>query len=329
MSKFEEIKERLKLAFDEKQAELLAEIIFKSYENLVKVGDFSELKEIVKTLAEAQKRTEERLYQLVEKMEQLAEAQKKTEERLEAFERATAENFNKVWDAINKLTERVEQLAEAQRKTEERLEAFERATAENFNKVWDAINNLTERVDQLAEAQRKTEERLNRLTERVDQLAEAQRRAEEEIRLLTEQVKNLAIGLDRANKQIGGLANTIGYILENEAIKALPKLLKRDHKLNVKGKLKRSFVLDKFGSYVEVNIFGEAFKNRTKYTIVGEAKSQLSKNDVDDFIRKKLKRLEEVFPKIFPVLVTHMISEPDVEEYAKGKGVSIFYSYEF
>ncbi len=244
MFKFEEMKERLKVAFDEKQAELLAEIIYKSYENLVKVSDFSELKEIVRELAEAQKRTEERL------------------------------------------------------------------------------NKLTERVDQLTE-------RLDQLTLRVDQLVEAQRKTEEEIRALTEQVKNLAIGLDRANKQIGGLANTIGYTLENEAIKALPKILKRDYKLNVRGKLKRTFVLDRYGGYIEVNIFGEAFKNRTKYTIVGESKSQLSKNDVDDFIIRKIERLEKVFPKIFPVLVTHMISEPDVEEYAKGKGISIFYSYEF
>ncbi len=97
--------------------------------------DFNELKEIVKEMGN--------------NILKLAEAQRRTEERLEAFERATEENFNKVWGAIN-------QLAEAQRRTEERLEAFERATEENFNKVWGAIN-------QLAEAQRRTEERLNQL----------------------------------------------------------------------------------------------------------------------------------------------------------------------
>ncbi len=29
---------------------------------------------------------------------------------------------------------------------------------------------------------------------------------------------------------------------------------------------------------------------------------------------------------MFPVLVTHIISEPGVAEYARGEGISIFYS---
>jgi hypothetical protein len=58
--------------------------------------DFTELKNIVKDLAEAQKRTEQRV-------EELAEAQKRTEERL------------------TQLTIRVNELAEAQKRTEEEL----------------------------------------------------------------------------------------------------------------------------------------------------------------------------------------------------------------
>jgi len=72
-------------------------------DNSVKKEDFNELKAIVAELAEAQKRTEERLDTLSLRMEELAEAQKKTEERL------------------NALTLRVEELAEAQKKTEESL----------------------------------------------------------------------------------------------------------------------------------------------------------------------------------------------------------------
>ncbi len=163
---------------------------------------------------------------------------------------------------------------------------------------------------------------------RVDQLAEAQRKTEEELKALTVQVRAISIRLNKTNKQVGGLANTIGYVLENEAVKALPKILKREYKLNVRGRLKKDYVPDRYGNYIEVNIFGEAFKNRTKYTIIGESKSQLSKNNVNDFV-KKLKKFERVFDNVFPLFVTHMISEPDVEEYAKSKGVSVFYSYEF
>jgi hypothetical protein len=64
--------------------------------------------------------------------------------------------------------------------------------------------------------------------------------------------------------------------------------------------------------------------------IVGESKSQLSKNKVDEFVQRKLKRLEGVFVvEMFPVLVTYMISEPDVEEYTKAQGIALYYSFDF
>ncbi len=123
----------------------------------------------VERLAEAQRRTEERLEaltarvdQLAVRVDQLAEAQRRTEERLEAL---TAR--------VDQLAVRVDQLAEAQRRTEERLEAL---TAR--------VDQLAVRVDQLAEAQRRTEERLA-------QLAEAQRRTEERLEQLAVWVGHL------------------------------------------------------------------------------------------------------------------------------------------
>lgn len=126
-----------------------------------------------------------------------------------------------------------------------------------------------------------------------------------------------------------GLAITVGHRLEDEAFKALPKLLKKDYGLVVKGRLKRKFVQDNQGQEIEVNILGEGEREGEVYIIVGESKSQLSKRDVDDFIRRKLKRLEGVFPRMFPVLVTYMISQPGVEEYAQEKGIALYYSYDF
>lgn len=80
---------------------------------------------------------------------------------------------------------------------------------------------------------------------------------------------------------------------------------------------------------MKVNIFGEASKNGKRIIIIGEAKSQLSKNGVDEFIKKKLDRIEGLFEEIFPVLVTYMISEPDVENYAKEKNIALYYSFDF
>jgi uncharacterized phage infection (PIP) family protein YhgE len=254
--------------------------------------EFNELKEIVrdisenlKGLAQAQRRTEERLNELSERVNQLAEAQRKTEERL------------------NQLAVRVDQLAEAQRKTEERL------------------NQLAVRIDQLAEAQRRTEERLNELTERVNQLTEAQRRTEKEIEKLTK-------GLESLRKEVGGLAHTVGYQLEDEAIKALPELLKRDAGVEVVGRLKRDYIEIAPGKYIEVNIWGTGRINGEEYVIVGEARSQLKRGDVDEFI-KKVNAIKRYIPKEqIKILVTYQTS-PIVRKYAEEKGIKIYFSYEF
>ena len=120
------------------------------------------------------------------------------------------------------------------------------------------------------------------------------------------------------------------YRLEDEAFKALPALLQRDFGIIVQDRLRRRFVTDNRGQPLEVNIIGDALRDSQAVVIVGESKSQLSKNKVDEFVQKKLKRLEGVFEaEMFPVLVTYMISEPDVEEYMKAQGIALYYSYDF
>ncbi len=80
------LKKKFEEAFDKKQATVLTEVITASYNDLVKTGDFNELKEIVMDigikvgeLAEAQKGSEKRLTRIETVVEELAEAQKRTE----------------------------------------------------------------------------------------------------------------------------------------------------------------------------------------------------------------------------------------------------------
>jgi chromosome segregation ATPase len=233
----DKIKEKLEKVFDEAQAGVLSEVITETYNGLVKVSDFNELKAIVKELAEAQKASEKRLTRIETAVEELAEAQKRTEAR-------------------------VEELAEAQKKTEQGLQ-----------------------------------------------------------RLIQEHSKT--------REQVGGLSNTIGYILENEAYKALPRLLQDIYGITIKDRLKRQYVTDNRGRPIELNIIGEASRNGEKIVVIGESKSQLSRKGVDEFIEKKLNRVEGVYKAIFPLLVTHMISGPEVEEYVREKGIALFYSYDF
>ena len=73
------MKDKVERVFDNPQAEVLTEVIQAAYNDLVKTSDFNELKEIVRDLAEAQKRTETRLEELAEAQKKLTEAQNKTE----------------------------------------------------------------------------------------------------------------------------------------------------------------------------------------------------------------------------------------------------------
>ncbi len=70
-----EIKKKLEKVFDEGQATVLAEAFVDAYGELVNASDFDGLKAIVKELAEAQTRTEQRV-------EQLTEAQKEGATRI-------------------------------------------------------------------------------------------------------------------------------------------------------------------------------------------------------------------------------------------------------
>ncbi|NUO78595.1 hypothetical protein HUU05_00840 [candidate division KSB1 bacterium] len=103
--------------------------------------DFSELKSIVKELAEAQKRTEI-------KVEELAEAQKRTEIKVE--ELAEAQKRTEI---------KIEELAEAQKRTEIRVEELAEAQKRTETKV-----------EELAEAQTRTEAAVAKLAEGVDDL---------------------------------------------------------------------------------------------------------------------------------------------------------------
>jgi predicted nuclease with TOPRIM domain len=75
MPKIEQLRQKLERVFNKAQAEVLAEVIVSAYDELVKVSDFNELKEIVKELAQEQKK-------LAQGLEELAQAQKETQKTL-------------------------------------------------------------------------------------------------------------------------------------------------------------------------------------------------------------------------------------------------------
>jgi DNA repair exonuclease SbcCD ATPase subunit len=205
------------------------------------------------------------------------------------------------------------------------IDELEMQRLESVNK--EDFRELKGIVKELAEAQKRTEKKVeelaeaqNRTEKRVEELAEAQKQTEKEIKTLIKEHKE-------TREQLGGLAMGFGYQLEDLAYKKLPGLLEKDPGITIKDGLKRTYLEDNEGEFIEVNIFGKGEKQGKVVTIIGEAKAQLSKKKVDEFLRKKIKRLDGLYENVFKIIVTYMITSPDVEVYVKEKEIALYYSY--
>jgi len=269
--------------------------------------DFNALKQVVEELAQAQKKTEQRV-------EELAQAQKKTEQRLGRVEAAVEQ----LAQAQKKTEQRVEELAQAQKKTEQRLGRVEAAVEQ----LAQAQKKTEQRVEELAQAQKKTEQRLGRVEAAVEQLSQAQKRTEEELcSLIREHAKT--------REMVAGLSDTVGYGLENQAYKSLPRLLERDFDLKVKGKLARRYIIYEDGKEDEVNVYGWGMKDGKKILILGESEVKLSRKKLTRFLKRaeRIKHYEGAKESLL-LAITHM-THPKIEEYASQNGIKVYYSYEF
>ena len=257
--------------------------------------NFQKVWKTIGELAEAQKRTEIRL-------NELAEAQKKTEQRLDS------------------LTEKVEALAEAQKRTEIKINEL----AEAQKRTEQRLDSLTEKVEALAEAQKKTEIRLNELAEaqkkteiRLNELAEAQKRTEVEIR-------KLGIGLRRTREQIGGLARSVAYALENEAFRKLPAFLKERYQIEVIDNIIRAEIEGE-----EINILGQVKKDGQEMMLVGEAVLKLDDRRKLKLLSDKVQLVKETYGKgVIPIIITHF-AKKNILERAKNAGIIIVQSFEW
>ena len=101
---------------------------------------------------------------------------------------------------------------------------------------------------------------------------------------LERKVESLVGEMKVFKQELGGLAHTVGYRLEDEAMKSLPALLSRDHAIETEGPFIRDFLEIGPKKYVELNIWGHGLQHGERVEIIGEAKSQLKKRDVDRFL---------------------------------------------
>jgi len=349
-----EIYEELVPNLGDAPARSIARVVGKVYRDLsqaVTRDDFNRLVVVVGELAEAQKKTEERLDLLSQRVEELAEAQKRTEQRLEELAEAQkrteqrveelAQAQKKTEERLDRLSQRVEELAEAQKRTEQRLEELAEAqkkTEERLNSLSQRVEELAEaqkrteqRLEELAEAQKKTEERLNSLSQRVEELAEAQKRTEQRVEELAEAQKRTEQRLDILTEKveflhgrIEDLSDSVGYSIENRAYQALPSLLEQQG-IIVQGDLIRRYI----GEH-QINVFGKARRENQDVTILGECKTRLSKKEINRFERivNRLKQEGKVVGEIVTIFIAHDFP-PEVEAHLIKKKALYFWSYQF
>ncbi|MEK7829612.1 MAG: hypothetical protein AAB401_00920, partial [Acidobacteriota bacterium] len=146
------------------------------------------------------------------------------------------------------------------------------------------------------------------------------KRTEEELRQLAQAQKN-------TQQEVGGIANTLGYMLENEAYRLLPKVLADKHKIKISNKAIRQQIGNE-----EINLLAEGTRNRKPVLIVGESKTRLAAKDLTQ-LKKKIKAVESHYPfiakrEIVPVMVVHFAREKELQR-AKDEGVIVIQSFEW
>ncbi|MBI3326049.1 MAG: hypothetical protein HYZ81_05015 [Nitrospinae bacterium] len=238
---------------------------------------------------------------------------------------------------FNELKEIVKELAEAQRNTEtrmgalaEKVEALAEAqgrTETTVGALAEKVEALAEKVEALAEAQRRTDTRVGVLAEKVEALAESVSALATAQRATEEEIRQLVIGLTRTRADLGGLQRSFGYMLENEAYRSLPTIMRERFAIEVVQRFLRQYVTLADGTEAEVDIMGKGMRNGEEITIIGEAKSLLEGGDVDHFL-EVLKWLKGVITgQVLRIFVTHMARQ-SVERYAQANDIQVIYTYE-
>lgn len=197
-------------------------------------------------------------------------------------------------------------------------------TKKEFNELKEIVRDLahaqqrTERqMEKLATAQQRTEQRMEELAQAQTELADAQKQAQLEIAKLGREMQI-------TRTQVGGLARTMAYALENEAYRQLPALLKTRASLHFKERLIRTIIGGE-----EINFFAKAERDGQAVLVVGE--SVLKLDDVS-----KLKQVEQhvelvrqtLTETVIPLIVTHF-AHPVVLEKACTKGIIVVQSFEW
>ena len=296
----------------------IAELRQASRENTLAIAELSKaVQENTSAIAELRQMVQENtsaIAELRQTVSGLMEVTQRHSQEIAELRQMVQENTS----AIAELRQTVSGLMEVTQRHSQEIAELRQMVQENTS----AIAELRQTVSGLVEVTQRHSQEIAELRQAVRELVETTKKHGQVLR-------RLELDQQDIRKQLGGLAMAFGYRLEDDAYLALPRLLKQDHGIEVQGRLKRDYLVDRQGNHLEVNILGEGVREGETITIVGESKAQLSANEIDRFLRRKVRRLQGVYPNLFPIIVTYMTTSPDVLEHARQRGVAVFFSYEF
>jgi predicted nuclease with TOPRIM domain len=200
-------------------------------------------------------------------------------------------------------------------------------TKTEFNELKEIVRDLAGQVSDLTKRMDELTQRVDTLAIRMDELTVNVSRLERKVEDLVGEMKGIKMTLQDIRQEIGGMSHAIGYGLEDQSYLTLPPILQRDHAITLKGRLKRGFLETGRNKYIEINIWGQGERDGKSIEIIGEAKTQLKKRDVDKFLQTLQAIQPHIDHSIHPVCITYQTS-PSVIQYAKDKGISLYFTYD-
>lgn len=160
----------------------------------------------------------------------------------------------------------------------------------------------------------------------MNELAQAQQATETQMKELARVVTNLG-------QEVGGLARSISYSLENEAYRALPAYLREQHGITLSERIVRTDIGGK-----EVNFFALGTRNGAPIALVGESKLQLderrnSRREAErimEQIEDKVEAVRQLHPEqeIVRLLVTHY-ARPSIRQFLEEHNILVVQTFEW
>ena len=231
---------------------------------------------------------------LIGEVRQLAQAQRHTDRSVGALT-----------DAQKQTDQRVAELAVAQKQTTHELAEMSRQTDQRFVEMAEAQRQMAR---EMAESSRQTDQRFV-------EMAEGQRE-------MQRAMATLAQGLQDLRQQVGSLANTFGFSLEEFVAALLPPYLARHYDVTDLTLERRHFELGD-GARVEVDLTGEGLRHGQPVTVLAECQTTLGGGGVRDIARNLEPALATLAGVNTLVVIVAMNIHPSAHPVAAEFGIQL------